>query len=601
MGLESTTSMYGNIARTGFIEGIVFSALVASGSALAGSALAISVITGLATIGLSIGLSYLAQSLFRPAAPKPEDVQSSIKQPTAARTRHYGRVKASGPWVFAEAEGGSFHKIIALGQGPIDGIEEFWIDDYLQTFQSDGLPTSPSKYRRGSTGDPLLRVLHRNGNPVEPYYWELNSKIPQWTSDHTGDGVASIYAHQFPVEDKYFMNLFPNGINTNYRAVLRGARVNNPITNAHTWNDNAAAIIRDYLTHKDGMRLPASLISTPEAHAGWVAAYNRAAEAIPRLAGGTEPRYRIWGSYLLSERPADVLGRMLQVCDGRLKQTNDGGLTLDIGQWSEPSAVIGPDAITGFTEFGRSRDILTTANTIRATYLEPSQDYQAADADPWADEDDVSERGEIGADYQLHMSPSHGQTRRLMKLAYYRANPTWVGMIQCNLRGLAAAGERFIRLQYPLFGINSVFEVQDFKFNIGEGGTVTGVTLQVQSMPSSAYQWTPDQEGVAPVMDETEGDDDIPTPNAPTVFFLSAPLRAQLTFTSSGNPLLSYVVRWKKTADSEWEYAGPLDVSAVEFITPELSAATEYEFQLMLVTEKGREGDWSASTIDTTP
>lgn len=112
--LESTTALYGPaVARTGFIEGMVFAALVASGSTLAGSALAIGILTGVVTIGISVGLSYLASSLFAPSAPKPEDVQQSVRQAISARVRHYGRVKASGPWVFAEAKSGNFHKVLA--------------------------------------------------------------------------------------------------------------------------------------------------------------------------------------------------------------------------------------------------------------------------------------------------------------------------------------------------------------------------------------------------------------------------------------------------------------------------------------------------------
>src|SRR5690606_1951580 len=105
---------------------------------LAGSAVAISVLTGAATIGLAVGLSYLAQSMFRPTAPRPEDVQQSFRQATGPRVRHYGRVKAAGPWVFAEAKSGEFYKVIALGQGPIDAIEEFWLDDTKVTLNASG-------------------------------------------------------------------------------------------------------------------------------------------------------------------------------------------------------------------------------------------------------------------------------------------------------------------------------------------------------------------------------------------------------------------------------------------------------------------------------
>jgi len=556
--------------------------------------------TTLGSLAIGLGISYLASSLFRPKQPKPEDVQQQVRQPTPPRIRHYGRVKTSGAWIFAETQSGGFFKVLALGQGPFDAIEEYWLDDQKIDLLPDGTPVPPSKYREGTDKKSLLRLEARLGASTEVAYSELVAKFPQWTAAHRGDGIASLLACQYAVGDEYYLSLFPNGVNTNYRVVARTSLVKNPVTGAVAWNDNAAAVIRDYMTHKDGMRLPESLVSTPLAQAGWVAAYNRAAEAIPIAVGGTEPRYRLWGSYSLDERPADVLGRMLGCCDGRLVPTPDGGLTLDIGAWSEPTVVLTADAITGFSDVGRGRDVMTTANTIRATFLDPNQDYQASDADPWADEDDVSIRGEEARDVQFNMAPSHSQARRLMKLEWYRANPNWVGTFNTNLMGLAAFGERLIRIQYPLFGINSVFEVLDFKFILGEGGILQGATIQVQSMPQSAYQWDTSQEGTAPVSDETTSDDDLPIPDAPDVTIISGPA-AELSFPPTGNPLLNYMVRWKKTADTEWRVAGPLENDAESFETPTLSALTQYEFQLAVRTQKGRIGAYSASTIKTTP
>ena len=554
----------------------------------------------LLNIGLSVGLSALASALFRPQQPKPEDVQQSFRQPTAPRVRHYGRVKVSGPWVFAEAKEGIFHKVIALGEGPFDAVEEVWVDDKNVTSAIDGNGRVQMEPWTGKGHDSLLRIQYRLGNTPETAYGPLVSTFPEWTADHRGDGVASLYATQFASDQQFYLKRFPNGINTSYRVVARASKVKNPVTGAIEWSDNAAAVIRDYMTHKDGMRLPESLFTTPLAQAGWVAAYNRANENIPIKAGGTEKRYRLWGSYRLDERPADVLGRMLACCDGRIVPTPDGGLTLDIGHWQEPSVIIDADAIVGFSDLGRGRDVMTTANTIRATYLEPNQDYQAADADPWADEDDVSERGEIAKDMQFNMAPSHSQARRLMKLEWFRANPSWVGTFTCNLRGLAAFGERFVRIQYPLFGINSVFEVQDFRFILGEGGIVQGVTLQVQSMPETAYQWDPSQEGTAPVSDRTEVDDTLPVPEPPTVAFGAGPV-AILTFLPSPSNILNYRVRLKKTADTEWQTSAPLENDATSFTTSQLAPETEYEFQLALQTERGRLGEWSASTVATTP
>ncbi|PQZ51879.1 hypothetical protein CQ052_05285 [Ochrobactrum sp. MYb15] len=587
------------VALSGLIATIVGAGAVGAALQTGLAALTMFASTTLGGLALTLGFSYLASSMFRPSQPKPEDVQQQVRQPTAPRIRHYGRVKMSGTWAFAETKSGNFYKVLALGQGPFDGIESFWIDDNYLPLDGAGYPIGPTPYRQGGTGAPLLRIQSRLGNSTETAFEELLVNFPEWTYDHRGDGVASLLACQYAVGQEYYLGLFSNGINTNYRVVARTSLVKNPVTGVTEWNDKAAAVIRDFMTHRDGMRLPESLFTTPLAQAGWVDAYNRSNEGIAIAAGGTEPRYRLWGSYQLNERPADVLGRMLACCDGRLVPTPDGGLTLDIGAWEEPTVILTTDAITGFSDVGRGRDVLTSANTVRATFLDPSQDYQSTDADPWADENDVSERGEEAKDVQFNMAPSHSQARRLMKLEWWRANPAWVGTFNTNLMGLAAFGKRFIRIQYPLFGINSVFEVLDFKFILGEGGILQGATVQVQSMPQTAYRWDVTQEGTAPVSDSSTVDDDLPIPSAPSVIIQSGPV-AELSFPPTGNLLLSYMVRWRKTADTEWITFGPLANNAETYTTPSLAAATEYEFQLAMRTEKGRVGTYSASTIKTT-
>src|SRR5690606_14562598 len=234
----------------------------------------------LLNIGLSVGLSALASTLFRPQQPKPEDVQQSFKQPTAPRIRHYGRVKMSGPWVFAEAKNGIFHKVIALGVGPFDAIEEVWVDDKNVTGKIDANGRVQLWPWTGSGHDSLLRIQYRLGEARERAYGYLVSTFPEWTADHRGDGIASLFASQFASSQEYYLKRFPNGINTNYRVLARTSKVKNPVSNVVEWSDNAAAVIRDYMTHKDGMRLPESLFPTPLAQAGWIAAFNRANEAI---------------------------------------------------------------------------------------------------------------------------------------------------------------------------------------------------------------------------------------------------------------------------------------------------------------------------------
>lgn len=481
-----------------------------------GTATATAIATAAVNLALSAGLSFLATALFGPSgaaarAPKPEDVQQSVRQPAQPRTRSVGRVKLSGPWVFAESKDGDFHKVIALGLGPFDAIEEFWIDDTQVTIGENDV-ASGGKFSEMASGK-RPRIQFRLGAASETYYSTLGGFFSEWTSAHKGNGVASLYARQRALPQSKYLDVYPNGISTVYRVVARAAKLTPIGGGTPAWDDNAAAVIYDYLIHPEGLRLPTEVVNTTAALAGWAAAYERADEDVTLKAGGSEKRYRLWGTYTLEERPADVLKRMLAACDGRLKPTPDMGLTLDIGDWSEPSVTLDESAITGFSDLRRGRNVLDTANTIRATFTSPELDYTTADADAWTDAEDVTARGEIVKDVPFTMSPSHAQTRRLMKLTAFRANPEWVSQVHCNLKALAAFGERFVRISLASLGIDAVFEVNDFRFEIGDGDTLTGVTLDVQAMPEAAYQWdAATEEGTAPVADEVSVTRDIPVP-----------------------------------------------------------------------------------------
>lgn len=557
-------------------------------------------ITGAIYVGASVGLSTLA-SLFipKPKAPRPEDVQNSLKQPLSPRYRHYGRVKSSGSWVFADSKEGFFYKLLAVGQGPIDGIEEYWVDDKQVTLDSNGFVLTEDFVVSGS---PKVRFETRLGQTSETYYSSLSSAFSEWTSDHKGNGVTSILATQIPLDPKGFSNVFPNSYNTSYRLVFRGVLVESPVNFALGWSDNATSIIRDYLYHPDGLRLNKQILMTPLAQAGWQKAFADCNVPFDLKAGGTEPRYRLWGSYSLEERPADVLNRMLIACDGRLKITPDGGLTLDIGNIPQNPVVIDDSMILNFSDVGRGRDILTTANVIRSSFINSQADYQSSDADPWVDEEDVGIRGEIVQEQDYVMAPSHAQCRRLMKLAAYRANPNWVGNFTCNLKALAAFNERFVRIKHTMFGINEIFEVQDFGFDIGENGILQSVTVQVSSLPQAAYDWDAGgEEGIAPISEKSDGTSVIPLPgNFNVIIDRKTVNGAQYPFAILSFDLaplgLATEAQGRKVGDVNWQSIAVAEgaTSAESFL---LEDGAQYEFQVRY--RSISVGEWSPSIVVT--
>nr|WP_258571196.1 phage tail protein [Flavimaribacter sediminis] len=345
------------------------------------------------------------------------------------------------------------------------------------------------------------------------------------------------------------------------------------------------------------MRLPEAALTTPQAQQGWEDAFDRSAEPVSLKAGGTEERYRLWGSYSLQERPADVAARMLRCIDGRIVPTPDGGVTLDNAAWEEPDIVLDEDSIIDIIELTRGVDLEQRPNTIRATFLDPDADYATGDADPWEDAADVVARGVEPIDISFPMAPSHGQCRRLMKKDWYRRNPEWAGRFTVNLKGLALIAKRYVRIQLATFGIDHVFQIEHLEFNIGQGGILLGVVLDAIAMPAASDAWSPAaEEGDKPVTTDIEENTSVPVPTGFTVTIERIVAGGQnvpyalLEFDEPPAESLSVKAEYKATADSEWI---PISVSsgATEAQSPNLSDGTEYEFQIWHVTSRNRPSD----------
>lgn len=564
-------------------------------------------VQGLIYAGISIGLNLLSSLLYQPPSVRPEDVQQSSRQPLQFRTKHYGIVKASGPWIFGETKQASFHKVVCVGQGPISEILEWWIDDNRVVLDvdgeviTDGLPEDIFDGAVYNDADSPPIIEYRLGLDSETAYSRLVTEFPAFTNDHKGNNLVTLYSYQRPLDQDEYMVAYPGGINTSYRIVFKASIVRNLFTFEPEWSDNAAPIIFDYMTHRDGMRLPEDIFMTPAAIIGWQTAFNKCNIQYPLKDGGYEPQYRLWGSYSFDERPAEVIGRMLASCDGRFKLTEDGGITLDIGDWEEPDVILDDSAILGFSSFGQGYSIIDSSNLIHATFLNVEQDYQTSEADPWLVQEDIDQRGEIPTEISLIMSPSHSQARRLMKKEAYRRNPKWAGRIICNAKAIAAFNKRFVRIRYSAFDIDEVFEVTDYTFNLGENNILSNITLDVVSMPQESYEWNAfTDEGEKPITDTTESPEEVPVPTNFTVTLGIKTVSSQsvpyaiLSFDPPPNPALTTEARGKLVSDANWtDISVAKGASAADSFI--LSEGLEYEFQVRHVTLTKKPSAWTAS------
>lgn len=470
--------------------------------AIEATPLAVAITTVIIGIGISVGTSLLAQAFLAPSAqqtagPPPSDRQFISKAPVAPRFRCYGRVRVAGGQAFLAARKGTLYRVLAHNDGRIDGVEEHLIDETVVTVGADGWVTAPDKYQG------RVRILWRDGANDQAYYAELKDAFADWDATHKGNGVAHSLTLFKQVGQEQFFDVYPSGENTLYKRTQRGVRVWDPRDPAQSasdastwlWSDNAALCILDFLRHESGFGMPMAWLE-PEL-AIWKAAADACDEPVTLKAGGTEKRYRLWGSYAYDERPADVLSRMLTACNGRLWIGPNGGLALSVGVWTEPTVVIGDDAIVSY-KLGSGNEAPDTANTLTAVYTESAMGYVETEAEPWVDEASLLAYGEQRSDAKLYMVPSHSQCRRLMKQAFGRLAPAWKGTLTTNLAALAALTERYVTIMISELDLTITAEIDNVQFRVEQGNVVTGLVIDFTAITALAFAFDPATEEGTP-------------------------------------------------------------------------------------------------------
>lgn len=444
---------------------------------------------------ISVGLSLAAAMIFRPGqsqqSVKPSDGQQTIRQPVPPRWKSYGTVRLAGPvwWYATNAANGQFHLGLALNQGRIGGIVSYHIDEATVVIDGSGNVTT-SPYSGVTT-----KILTRLGEPTETAYSEISTAFG--VDDVRGDGVASILGifDNFVDAETQLKN-YPNGI-PRLRATIDASVAWDPRDPAQSrtdestweWSENPVVCLLDYLLMVDGFAIAWSRIEPNLAQ--WIEAMNICDERVLSIvAGGHENRYRIAGTFLFTDRPADVVARFLSTCDGRCWQKRDGSIGIIVGRFTRPTVSIADRDIISY-DLTCGQDPISAVAGIRAQYMSPADDYREQDAEPWPDGETVMELGEDRvAAIDLTWVPSFSQARRLMKRQALREAASWRGTIRTTLAGLRAIDQRFVNLEVTELGVAETFEVGGFSIDMAS----MEVSLEVLAVGSAIDEWDADAE-----------------------------------------------------------------------------------------------------------
>lgn len=465
--------------------------------------------TGALTIAGSLlntaaGLAISSALAPKPNVPRPENLQVNSKAIAGDRIAHVGRVLVGGNHVFHRAEKGVSYRVVVLGDGEIDGVEEWRLDREAVSLDGAGAVTD-DRFQNG--GQSRVTVLFRTGQIPEMHYGEITAIWPEWTADHRLDGQwsACVISESLGPADQ--RKMYPNG-EPEITAIARTARFRDPRSAETAWTENAAVIINGWAESRHGLNR-ADVFD----EADIIAAADVCDEAMPLAAGGTEPRFRLSGSYALTEAPQDVMGRMLTACGGRVKLKPNGKLGLQLGSWEEPTVTITFVDLLEVRDYTSGPDLLDRFNTLPAEYTDHGLDYVTVSAEDWVDTDKLAEDGtEMRAQaMSVAMSPSHRQTRSVQKITAARQNPTFTVTLDCKPRALPAAYEWGVMLDIPELGISGPAEVVGHALKI-EQGLLQAVTLQLRSFDPDAADLAVDEEGEPQVLPDDTTETGVPTP-----------------------------------------------------------------------------------------
>lgn len=453
-----------------------------------------------------IGGSAIINSFKRP---EPDPQQIAIRDTVAPRYRGYGRFKLESVLDELKVENptgdGILHVASMLHTGEIDAIEELKFNDQITRFDpGTGLVTYPGVWNDSSR----VAVHVHLGTDDQTADSFLTTAFPgRWTAEHRLRGIAYVAAkfNGVPLED--FSTVYQAG-EPKCSAIGRLSKVFDPRDVAQdiddpttwTWTTNAALIIMDYLWHRDGMRLPRSMILA--AVADWIAAADICDEEVELIGGGTEPRYQLCGTYALPasiEPRKDTLRAMEACIDGFVYFKADASISIQVGAFVEPTddETFGPADILEYRGLRRGPPKTELRNDVRAIYTSPGHKFLPQEADPWRAPGSIDLDGEQTTTLQMRWSPSHSQTRRMMKVASYRLNPEWQGQIVTNARGRKLRNKRYARFIIPELGIDLTFYINTAEIDLLSGAC----TFDVVAFPSEAFDWDPTEEGESPEFD----------------------------------------------------------------------------------------------------
>lgn len=424
------------------------------------AAVAVGAVVGFVTGGpvgavIGAGLAFYAagqQGMLNTKSPLRDNEPSAqtVRSSKAPVRFILGRVATGGVLVWAQEQSGGqdqgewLHLVYVLSEGSIDALENIYLGEE----------------EIGSFGPLATYELVVNPTQVNAF---LKANCPDWKDSQIGRGLSYVR-----ISLKYSAEKFPSGI-PDARFIVRGRNdIYDPRTGTSVYSANTALHMLWYLRSRCGVPDDEIVFET------FASAANVCDEALTNADGSVSQRYRTACVIGADEQRDGVLQKLEAACAGKLIRVG-GRWMLQAGAYYGPydfevteDMVVG--TITGSTEPTNDAAI----NTVRGTFIDPSQswtetDYPQVSVDEWV----VEDGGEAAETLTFSYVTDPYQCQRLANIELRRRRAGGTVNIPMNLSGYNCRPGRVIRVNLPSLNILGEFVVTNWSMGNKDGCSVS--------------------------------------------------------------------------------------------------------------------------------
>lgn len=456
---------------------------------------------------IAIGVALVLLTAPKPPKPTPEAGQVPVQQPLAYRIFGYGQCRLAGSFVYKENASAHLLQIMAVCGHKISEFLTIYLnDDPTEQFATGAAYPYLDGPLKGTVGaidgnryaDGVVVVDTRLGENTETAYrFATFLDGTHWTVNHRGDKVASLMVACFQHSREYFATVYPYGAPLP-SVVARLAPLYDPRDSGQDPNDestfaydnNVAMAILHYCCFSPfGLNKPYASAILPVLDL-WLQAIDDCEDAMPKKAGGTEPRYRL-GGWMTTEQDHNApLQAMLSACDGHLVERGDGTLVLTVGKWREPEIILtDADILDAMIKTDGAGD--ARINKAVARYTSPDAGYTSVETDAKIDMADMALRGGPPRVGQLDLLWVQwvGQASRLLTYEMNRQALRVRGTLVLRLAAMEVAYQRWVKVRSNTLPFLSDvdIEVRKPRISLSEGTVTIDFTLS----GAAVYEYDP--------------------------------------------------------------------------------------------------------------